>query len=69
MKWLARLFGNIGVIRFEGVSFDNIKYSGKMHIETIGLTPSDIEDHAKEVVYVETGIRLKSIKITGYYKS
>jgi len=69
MGWFARIFGDTGIVRFEGMSTDGRSFTGKTQIESFGLTRKEIEEKLKQVVYVNEGIRCSSLKITGYFKS
>lgn len=69
MKWLTRLFGYSGRVRFEGISTDGHKYTGKMNIEAVGIDGDELKDCIKNIIFVERGVRLKSINILGYYET
>lgn len=63
MGILTKLFGYEGKIRFEGKTVDGREFEGSMHIESIGLTQSEIEDKLKNIFYVEKGIRAAELRI------
>ncbi len=64
MGLLLRLFGQSLRIRFEAIIEDGRKLSGKTSIEVIGMTKEDVEEKMKEIVYIETGQRVKKLIIT-----
>ena len=69
MGWFTRTFGNVGTIRFEGLTTDGREFSGKTQIESFGKSKEEIEEALKQMMYVEKGVRCLSLKITGYYGS
>ena len=69
MGWFTRTFGNVGTVRFEGMSIDGRSFTGKTQIESLGLTKEEIEEELKQMMYVEKGIRCSTLKITGYFGS
>ncbi len=69
MGWLTRLFGNIGTVRFEGVSIDGRSFTGKVQIEVVGISIDELEDKLKNILYVEKGIKSSKLKIVGFVSS
>jgi hypothetical protein len=69
MGWFTRTFGNVGTVRFEGMSIDGRLFTGKTQIESFGLTKEEIEEKLKQMMYVEKGIKCSTLKITGYVGS
>ena len=63
MGILARLFGCQGTVRFEGVTDDGVKFSGKTKIECIGFDNKELEAELKKILFVETGRRIKELHI------
>lgn len=67
MKWLYKLLGNVGTVRFEGITTDGQKFSGKTEIQTIGMSRTEVEQELAKMFFVETGKRAEALKIIGYY--
>jgi hypothetical protein len=65
MGLLTKLLGQKLRIRFEGVTETGETFSGKTRVNVIGVTKEEIENKLKEYVYVETGKRIREVKITG----
>lgn len=66
MGILARLFGDCGKVRFEGVTEDGVEFSGKIEIESFNNSREDLEQKLKDIFYVETGKRARELKITAF---
>jgi hypothetical protein len=69
MGWFTRMFGTEGVVRFEGVCYDGQTFSGKCSIETIGMGKEEVEEKLKGMVFVEKGIQVKTLRVTGFYET
>ena len=69
MKWLKRIFGNVGTVRFEAITNCRQSIAGKMQIESFGLNREEVEQKIKNVIFVERGIRCSKLKIIGYHGS
>ena len=66
MRWLAKLFGSVGTVRFEGITDDDRSFTGKFQIEAIGMSKEEIEEWLKKAMWVKEGVPCKSIKIVGF---
>ena len=66
MSILAKLFGDCGKVRFEGVTEDGVEFSGKVEIESFNNSRDELEQKLKDIVYVETGKRARELKITAF---
>ena len=66
MRWLAKLFGDVGIVRFEFELMDGSGGTGKMEIESIGHSNAEVEKEIKNILFVREGIRATSIKIIGF---
>ena len=66
MGILAKLFGDCGKVRFEIVKENGEKGTGTMHIESFNNSKEEIEEVIKNAIFVDEGIRCKSIKIIGF---
>ena len=69
MGILSRIFGQSGVVRFKATTFHDTFFEGKCSIETFGMSNEEVEDELKKMVFVEKGIRVKELKIIGFYES
>ena len=63
MGLLMKLFGQESRVRFEGITEDGRKFSGKVTVETIGYTVEMLEKKIKDIVLVEYGEVVKEVKI------
>ena len=63
MGILTKLFGYEGKVRFEGETYDGRSFEGTGRIETIGMNKQEVEKDLMNALYVETGIRYKSLRI------
>ena len=52
MSILARLFGEVGTVRFEGITTEGVSFSGKMKIESFNYSLEEIEGKLKDIFYV-----------------
>ena len=68
MGILTKIFGQTGVVRFEATTFDDKNFQGKCQIEVLGMTNSEVEVELKNMIFVEKGIKVKEIKIIGFYE-
>ena len=66
MGILARWFGDVGKVRFEGEALDGSKFSGTMEIESFNNSKEELEERLKDVVYVEYGRRVRTLKIIAF---
>ena len=66
MGILAKLFGDCGKVRFEGVTDDGVEFSGKVEIESFNNSKEELEEKLKDIMYVETGKRVRELKITAF---
>jgi len=69
MGLLTRLFGQIGKVRFEGELENGRTFTGKVEIETIGNTRAEIEAHLANALWVEKGLKVKRLTITGFLET
>lgn len=69
MGFLTRLFGSEGVVCFEGECMDGQTFRGKCSIEVIGMTWTGIEENIKNMLYVEKGLRIRTLRVTGFYET
>lgn len=69
MSWLAKLFGDCGVVRFKCVTFEGDCYTGKMSIESFNNSIEEVEEKIKNFLFVEKGVRCKTVKIIGYVET
>jgi len=69
MGILTRIFGQTGVVRFKATTFQDTYFIGKCQIEIFGMSQEEIESELKSMVFVEKGIRVKELKIIGFYES
>lgn len=65
MSWLLKLFGTTLKIRFEGTFVDGGTFDGTAGLECFAATPKQMLEYLKEYIFVETGKRVKDVKITG----
>lgn len=66
MGILARLFGDVGTVRFEGVTTDGQPFTGKIEIESFNNSRKELEEKLKDIFYVEYGKRARVLKITAF---
>lgn len=66
MSVLTKLFGDIGTVRFEGVTTDGQEFAGKTDIESFNNSRDELEEKLKDIIYVESGKRVRTIKITAF---
>jgi hypothetical protein len=66
MGWFTKLFGQEGKIRFEGECYDGEKFTGKTSIQCWGIDKAELERRLIEIMYVETGKRVKAINVTAF---
>ena len=66
MGWLARTFGTVGKVRFEGITLDGQNFTGKVEIECLGYDKGELELEIKNKMFVETGKRVKTLNIVGF---
>lgn len=69
MGLLMRLFGQKGTVRFEGTTYDGQTFTGKSQIEIFACDKDDIVENLKQMMYVEKGVRVKTLEITGFYEN
>ena len=69
MGFFARLLGNEGRVRFSFECFDGRTGTGKCSISTIGVSKEEIEEKLKEAVFVEHGVRVKTLTIIGFVET
>ena len=69
MGWISDVFFNLFKssvkIRFEGITEDGRRFSGKTKLEYFNLNEKEINELLKKYIFVERGIRIKEIKIIG----
>jgi hypothetical protein len=63
MGLMSRLFGYEGTVRFEFETVSGEKFTGKVKIECWGVDRAQLEEKLKNSVFVETGKRVKSLRI------
>lgn len=63
MGFFTRLLGYEGTVRFEGETVDGKEFSGKTKVECIGLDRAELEQELKNILFVETGERAKTLRI------
>lgn len=66
MGILAKLFGNSGKIRFEGVTIEGKTFTGTMRIESLFMTKEEIEEELKNLLRVEKNITVKQLQIVAF---
>ena len=66
MGILTRLFGQSGKVRFEGITITGENLSGTLTVESFNNNKEEMEEKIKEIVYVETGIRMNTLQIKGF---
>lgn len=66
MGWLTRLFGQSGKVRFEGVTIEGQKFTGKVKIEIFNMDKEEIEAKLKDMLYVETGQKARELHIVAF---
>ena len=66
MSWLARLFGDVGIVRFRAVMPNGDSYQGKIEIESFNNSKTEVEAYIKNALFVEHGIRAKSVEMLGF---
>ena len=66
MGFLTRLFGQEGTIRFEGETTDGQTFNGKTSFEAFNIDNNEAEAYLKNFLWVEKGLRVKWVKITGF---
>lgn len=66
MGLLTRLFGDYGKVRFEGVCEDGTSFTGKTVIESFNNNTEELEEKLKEMMFIEYGKPIKTLKIVGY---
>jgi hypothetical protein len=62
---LMAVLGEKVVVRFEAITVDGKKLHGKTSIESFGMERWDLECELQNILWVERGIRTKSLKIIG----
>lgn len=63
MGFFTKLFGYEGTVRFEFETVDGQAFSGKVKVECIGLDRAELEQKLKNILFVETGKRAKTLRI------
>ena len=48
---------------------DGQTFRGKCSIEVIGMTWTGIEENIKNMLYVEKGLRIRTLRVTGFYET
>ncbi len=65
MGLLDRLFGFQGKVAFTCTDSNGDKIKGKVHIETLFMTPTEIEHELTKQFYYNHGLRVSNMQITG----
>ena len=68
MGFLARIFGDVGTIRFEADCLDGRTVVGKTKIESFNLSREELEKELINKIYVEEGVRVQEVRIIGFSK-
>lgn len=63
---LCKLFGNVGIVKFKGISIDDREFVGSIKIESFLMSESDLVDKLKEILYFEKNIKSKTLQITNF---
>lgn len=66
MGLITKLFGQSGKVRFEFETMDGQTISAKTRVEMFNIGEDELKQKLKELVYVETGHRVKSLQILGF---
>lgn len=66
MGILTRLFGQKGKVRFTFTTTTGEEYTAKMEVEMFNIGESELKEKLKEIVFVELGKRVSTIKIIGF---
>ncbi len=66
MGILSRWFGDVGTVRYEGVTTEGIEFSGTCEIESFNNSTEEIEEKLKTVFYIKCGKRARTLKITAF---
>lgn len=66
MSLLTKLFGQHGVVRFEYETYNNEVGTGKMNVEMFNVDNDEAAEEIKNIMFVETGVRVKELRITGF---
>jgi hypothetical protein len=66
MSILAKLLGDCGKVRFEGITTDGVEFSGKIYIESFNNDRSEIEEELKNVFFIETGKVAKELHVVAF---
>lgn len=69
MGLLMKLFGQKGVIKYSGVTYDGVEFTGKNEIEMFACDEEHIIKELKNALWVENDLRVKDLKIIGFYKT
>jgi len=67
MSWLAKWFGQVGRISFTGTTKDGRTFDGKVDIEAFNVSNKEVESKLKDALFVEYGVEVKSVTVTGFY--
>jgi hypothetical protein len=65
MSILTALFGFKGTVRFEATRENDDQFTAKMKFECWGIDRDDLKKEIINALYVQEGIRVKSVKILG----
>ena len=66
MGILSKLFGQEGKIRFEFETEDGQTAVAKVRVEMFNVGEAELKRKLAEMVYVETGHRVKNIRLLGF---
>jgi len=66
MGFFTRLFGQECKVRFEGTLYDGRVFTGKCRIETFNINNDELEQNLKNLIFVETGDKVGSVKVLGF---
>jgi len=66
MGFLTRWFGQEGKVRYEFETEDGQVWIAKTYVEAFNVSDERLKEELKRIVFVETGHRVKRIKILGF---
>lgn len=66
MGLLARLFGDVGKVRFKAVNEIDLVYEGTIKIESFNNSREEVEEKIRQILMVETGQYFKKVQIIAF---
>ena len=69
MGWISKLFGQCGVIRFDGVLDNGQGFDGTIEIEAFNVSNEKVIQKIKDMLYVKYNWRVRELEIKAFVDS